>query len=127
MCKKVFSLGKKCRKKSIFEDYCKIHIPKDSKIECCICYYQVKWDKILNCKHPICDRCLNRLRDDKCPICRNKLEGRRIKFNLLEKIQLRKIEDKKEREMDINIDNIFFQIVDILDIGDQTESSDSEE
>lgn len=126
MCKRFFSPGKRCKKKNIFEDYCRFHIPQDVKIECCICYSEVKWHQILKCKHPICDRCLNRLRDDKCPFCRGKLEGRRVKPYLLEKIRSRKSEDQKERELEINLDLIrgmgnsfYFQIIDLLDSSEE--------
>jgi hypothetical protein len=122
MCKRNLVPGDKCRKMNIFEDYCRFHIPREATIECCICYAEVKWDKILKCKHPICDRCLNKLRDDKCPICRGKLEGRRIRPFLLEKIRSRKTQDKKERELEISLDlfaDVYFQVIDQIDSSEE--------
>ena len=46
-------------------------------IECCICFGQIKSDKInmlvLSCGHPICDRDIKVV--NKCPLCRCKISS----------------------------------------------------
>lgn len=69
---------------------------KDVK-ECSICYEEVSTS--LDCTHSVCEECLNRLTDDRCPQCRRELRGKLITPTILAGIYERMKRRKEEQEM----------------------------
>lgn len=106
MCKKILTSGTYCKRAVVAFGFCRSHIPEDIKIECCICYSKSNCYNVLKCDHCVCASCVNQLRDDKCPVCRARLEGKNITGKVMKKIELRKKEDKQSRESYIDINDI---------------------
>jgi len=51
------------------------------------------------------------MRNDECPICRKKFQGKCITKKILSRIYQKKILDKKERESELNL-NFIYEIED---------------
>lgn len=65
--------------------------------ECSICYEEVSTS--LDCTHSVCEECLNRLTDDRCPQCRMELQGKLITPTILTGIYERMKRRREEQEM----------------------------
>jgi hypothetical protein len=111
-CSGMTKAGKRCKKKANKTGYCHLHIPKsDSKCviegkvvdnckmeDCSICYEtNVNENEMLNCKHYVCKECISKLRDDRCPMCRQKLSGKLITNKIISNIRSRKYIDIQDR------------------------------
>jgi hypothetical protein len=119
MCKKILSTGLYCKRADVAFGFCKTHIPSDINFECCICYCKSNCHNTLNCNHCICGQCLYKLRNDTCPVCRLKLEGRRVGDKLLRIIKKNREEDKKIRESHLSIGDVEFLPLLILESMDE--------
>lgn len=65
--------------------------------ECSICYEEVSTS--LDCTHSVCEECLNRLTDDRCPQCRRELQGKLVTPTILTGIYERMKRRREEQEM----------------------------
>lgn len=101
MCKYILKSGLYCSRKNVGLGFCNSHFPKDVSLDCCICYSALKSSNILECDHFICNACLNKLRDDRCPVCRTVLKGKNITTKVLNNINLRKNDDKETGELSL--------------------------
>jgi hypothetical protein len=101
ICKGKTKKGKQCKKKTKNkEGFCILHLPINiSNIDCCVCYdEQILIKDLLNCNHAVCYTCISKLRNDTCPMCRQKLAGNLVTKEVEEKIKKNKENDKKENE-----------------------------
>jgi len=78
----------------------KIHKVEKSEIhQCCICLDEnVPTNKLLNCKHPVCETCVGQLHQAKCPVCRSQLEGEIVTSEVLMKIMQREEEERAKEQ-----------------------------
>lgn len=65
--------------------------------ECSICYEEVSTS--LDCTHSVCEECLNKLTDDRCPQCRRELQGKLVTPTILTGIYERMKRRREEQEM----------------------------
>ena len=68
--------------------------PQIEKDECCVCYEMMPVSQGLSCKHLVCKVCLEKMRDDRCPMCRSPLK---LDTKAKKEIQRRRVEDNMER------------------------------
>ena len=67
-----------------------------SRETCCVCLDQEA--DLLNCQHPLCTSCLNKLSRDNCPVCRKALEGRQVTKEALAQVRQRGYLNKQNEE-----------------------------
>jgi len=86
-CSGITLKGDQCCRKMLTGQYCYLHIDTNhpEMIECCVCYN--KTVNILDCTHYLCNKCVNKMETDTCPLCRKKLQGKHITKSNLNKIQ----------------------------------------
>jgi hypothetical protein len=97
--------GNKCsRKVNKCKQFCYQHDPtkkdKDKnekevkeKIECCICYEKnISKQDMMTCNHSVCKDCLEKMEDDRCPMCRQEMKGK-----LMTSSMIRKLKNKREK------------------------------
>jgi hypothetical protein len=82
-------------------DRLKEDVKRDTRVidvkECSICYEEVSTS--LDCTHSVCEECLNKLTDDRCPQCRRELQGKLITPTVLTGIYERMKRRREEQEM----------------------------
>ncbi len=115
--------GDQCRNR-IYGKYCYLHNPtkeikpvqKEEKETCCICLEtEVVKSQWLKCQHSVCKSCLDQMVQDKCPLCRRKLEGPLITNEFSQHLN-EKIMDNTIREIErlgmviVEVDGHFYVI-----------------
>jgi hypothetical protein len=73
--------------------------------DCCICL-ETNVDRLLDCKHAVCDWCLQQIRKPICPLCARDLKGPSINIKLIEEIKKRNTNDVADRESSLTNLNI---------------------
>jgi len=112
LCHGVTLKGKPCTKRTLDSNhFCHHHREKATldcqepkvklstksveKDECCVCYEQMPVSDALGCKHLVCKGCLEKMRDDRCPMCRTPIK--KLSGKAKAEIQRRRTQDTLER------------------------------
>lgn len=73
--------------------------PRSPVQDCVICFANgVSGRDLLKCGHPVCQTCLASLRDPRCPVCRQPLEGPSVTDELITAMLQRQEEDRALEE-----------------------------
>ena len=87
ICEATTLKGKRCKKQRKSDHFCKIHDPDYKKMECSICYSDIKKKITLDCDHSFCKECIFtwicKCKNNKlsCPLCRNCIKDNDIITN----------------------------------------------
>ena len=96
-CKGICLNKSKCARKIIVGEYCWQHNLTSEKCSICLDDVIVKDDAELECNHIFHLKCVKKLRNNTCPLCRRELKSKKLKKNDLKMMLKRKECDRKER------------------------------